>query len=108
MKKARTAPNAIPNTSREIQSIAGATVSIPRGSLHIALIEYCVTGDELALCLGHYDIPASSIARAVIGFTTDFIDDATHEGWTVHVQGVTRLATRPTPRTARHTHMARS
>ena len=68
-------------------------VALTANALPIVVpVEYCVTGDELALCLGRHDIPARRLVDAVVGFATDFVDDATREGWTVHVQGTTRLA----------------
>jgi len=59
-------------------------------------VEYCVTGEELALCLGQYRLPARSLNNAVVGFAVDSIDPPGHTGWTIHVYGLTRL---PEPQT---------
>ena len=67
-------------------------------------VEYCVTGNELCVCLGHYDVPKRSVANAVIGFATDGINETTHQGWTVHVHGISRLAVTDVPTCGTHQH----
>ncbi len=65
-------------------------------------VEYCVADEELGLCLGHYDVPDRSLTGAVIGFATDGIDEGTHQGWVVQVQGLARLHTTDAPACDRH------
>jgi hypothetical protein len=65
-------------------------------------VEYCVTGDELALCLGQYALPASAL-DAVVGFATETLDPATREGWSIQIQGRSHTTGRSSASTcARH------
>lgn len=51
-------------------------------------VQYYLDGQTLAICLGQYDLPATSINNTVIAFAADSIDDSSRSGWTVQVEGV--------------------
>jgi hypothetical protein len=74
-----------------------ATASLGRLvlSLHalpaVLPVQYYVDGDELAVCLGHHQIPAASINDVIVAFEADAIDQRTRSGWAVQVQGTSRL-----------------
>ena len=75
------------------------TVSVGRLalSLHalpaILAVQFYIDGDDLAICLGHYKIPHNSVRGTVVAFAADAIDTANSTGWSVQVQGTTRLPT---------------
>jgi hypothetical protein len=54
-------------------------------------VQYYVDGDELAICLGYYQIPEPSIHDAIVAFGADAIDPASRSGWAVQVQGASQL-----------------
>lgn len=74
-----------------------STVSLGRLALSLAAlptilpVQYYVDGDELAICLGHYDVSPRSLDDTVVAFATDMIDPSSRAGWTVQVQGRTTL-----------------
>lgn len=61
----------------------------------IVPVQYHLTGRRLAACLGARQVPLRALDKAVIAFTADDIDPDTGTGWSVHVQGRSRLAARP-------------
>jgi hypothetical protein len=73
--------------------------TVPVGRLVLSLkalpvlvpVQYYVDADELAICLGHYTIPERSINDAIVAFGADAIDPASRSGWTVQVQGTSRV-----------------
>ena len=57
----------------------------------IVPVEYCVRGDEIALCLGRCALPSGAL-DAVVGFATEALDPETREGWSIQVQGRSRAS----------------
>jgi uncharacterized protein len=55
-------------------------------------VQYYLTGNRLAACLGHHAIPERSLNDAVIAFTASAIDPATRSGWSVQIQGRSLIA----------------
>jgi hypothetical protein len=58
-------------------------------------VQYYVDGEELAICLGHHEIPDRSTNDAIVAFGADAIDAGTRRGWSVQVRGVVRKPRRP-------------
>jgi hypothetical protein len=54
-------------------------------------VQYYVEGDALAICLGHYTYVGRAVDNAVVAFAADAIDSTTGLGWTVQVQGRSRI-----------------
>jgi hypothetical protein len=54
-------------------------------------VQYSVDGDELAICLGHHELPNRSFDGAIVAFSSDFVDFTTRSGWNVQVQGRTAV-----------------
>jgi len=57
-------------------------------------VQYYVDGHELAICLGHYTIPERSVNDAIVAFAADAVDSTNRTGWTVQVQGTSRIPER--------------
>lgn len=70
-----------------------ATASVGRLALSVRAlpvilpVQYHLTGRRLAVCLGHHEIPESSLNDAVIAFTADSVGSETRSGWSVQIQG---------------------
>ncbi|MFI5042486.1 MAG: pyridoxamine 5'-phosphate oxidase family protein [Acidimicrobiales bacterium] len=54
-------------------------------------VQYYVDGEDLAICLGHHEIPHQAVDGTVVAFAADSIDAPTRVGWTVQVLGITRV-----------------
>jgi len=78
-----------------------ASVSVGRVALSVRAlpailpVQYYLDGRMLAVCLGHRELPASSLDDTVVAFAADAIDPATRSGWSVQVQGRSALAPEP-------------
>jgi len=78
-----------------------AGVSVGRVALSVQAlpailpVQYYLAGRVLAVCLGHRELPESSLDGAVVAFAADSIDPATRTGWSVQVQGRSVLAREP-------------
>ena len=55
-------------------------------------VQYYLSGQRLAVCLGHHQIPERALDHTVVAFTADAIDPVTQSGWVVQVQGRAALA----------------
>ena len=78
-----------------LSTVALGRLGLSLGALPAILpVQYYVDGDELAICLGHYDISQHAVDNTLVAFAADLIDASTRSGWTVQVQG---LATAPKP-----------
>jgi Pyridoxamine 5'-phosphate oxidase len=70
-----------------------ATASVGRLALSVRAlpvilpVQYYVDGRQLAVCLGHHQLPERSLDEVIIAFAADAIDPATRAGWSVQVQG---------------------
>jgi hypothetical protein len=70
-----------------------ATTSIGRLALSVRAlpvilpVQYYLSGQRIAACLGHREIPERSLNGAIIAFSADAIDPATRSGWSVQIQG---------------------
>lgn len=77
--------------------------SVPIGRMALSVqalpailpVQYYLDGRTLAVCLGHRDLPESSLDGAVVAFAADAIDPVTRSGWSVQVQGRSALAREP-------------
>jgi len=49
-------------------------------------VQYHLNGRNLAVCLGHHQLPERAL-NAVVAFAADAIDPASRTGWSVQVQG---------------------
>ena len=49
-------------------------------------VQYYLHGRNLAVCLGHLQLPERAL-NAVVAFAADAIDPASRSGWSVQVQG---------------------
>jgi len=49
-------------------------------------VQYYLDGRQLAVCLGHRQLPGRSL-NAIIAFAADAIDPTSRSGWSVQVQG---------------------
>jgi uncharacterized protein len=73
------------------------SVSIGRLSLSIRAmpvilpVQYYLDGEELAICLGYGRVDPRSVDAAVVAFAADALDPMSLSGWTVQVQGLSRL-----------------
>ncbi len=75
-----------------LRDVSFARVALSIHALPMILpVEYCVDGDELAICLGHYQLTQRTVDNTVVCFAADAIDAVTRTGWTIQVQGVARL-----------------
>jgi hypothetical protein len=54
-------------------------------------VQYYLDGDEIAMCLGFFDIPSAAVSNTVIAFAADAIDAGSGAGWSVQVQGTGRV-----------------
>jgi len=50
-------------------------------------VQYYLDGDQIALCLGHYQVPNQAVTHTVAAFSADAIEPTTSQGWTVQVVG---------------------
>jgi Pyridoxamine 5'-phosphate oxidase len=70
--------------------LASASVGRIALSIHalpaIFPVQYHLDGRNLALCLGHHQLPERAL-NAVVAFAADAIDPASRTGWSVQVQG---------------------
>lgn len=57
-------------------------------------VQYYLDGHDLAICLGHYKIPERSVNGAIVAFAADAVDSTNRTGWTVQVQGTSRIPKR--------------
>lgn len=57
-------------------------------------VQYRLTRQRLAVCLGHHAIPDRSLDNAVIAFTASAIDPVTRSGWSVQIQGRSLISRR--------------
>jgi uncharacterized protein len=79
------------------------TVSVGRLALSVGAlpailpVQYCVDGDDLAACLGHYTIPEISVDDTIVAFAADDIGPDANSGWSVQILG--RTSTRRGPST---------
>jgi pyridoxamine 5'-phosphate oxidase-like protein len=70
-----------------------ATASVGRLALSVQAlpvilpVQYYLGGRQLAVCLGHHEIPEQDLDDAIIAFAADALDPATRSGWSVQVQG---------------------
>ena len=55
-------------------------------------VQYYLSGQRLAVCLGHHQIPERALDQTVVAFTADSIDPVTRSGWVVQVQGQAAMA----------------
>ena len=55
-------------------------------------VQYYLSGQRLAVCLGHHQIPDRALDQTVVAFTADAIDPVARSGWVVQVQGRAALA----------------
>jgi uncharacterized protein len=58
-------------------------------------VQYYVDGEEVAICLGHHELPRRSFKDAIVAFSSDFLDFTTRSGWSVQLQG--RMTVPPQP-----------
>ncbi len=56
-------------------------------------VQYYLDERTLAICLGQYKIPSTSVVDTVVAFAVDAVDSSAKTGWTVQVQGVAHLPT---------------
>jgi hypothetical protein len=63
--------------SRSVGRVALSVQALPA----IMAVQYYLEGKELAVCLGHREIPESSLDGAVVAFAADAIDPKTRTGW---------------------------
>jgi len=75
-----------------------ATASVGRVALSVRAlpvvvpVQYYLSGQRLAVCLGHQQIPERALDQTVIAFTADAIDSVARSGWVVQVQGHAGIA----------------
>jgi hypothetical protein len=50
-------------------------------------VQYYLDAARIALCLGHYQVPAHATDNTVAAFAVDAIDTTTSQGWAVQVLG---------------------
>lgn len=75
-----------------LKSISLGRLGISISALPAILpVQYYVEGDALAICLGHYSYAGRTLDDAVVAFAADAIDSSTGLGWTVQVQGRSRM-----------------
>jgi nitroimidazol reductase NimA-like FMN-containing flavoprotein (pyridoxamine 5'-phosphate oxidase superfamily) len=70
-------------TTQSVGRLALCVAALPA----IMPVQYYVDGDEVAICLGHDELPRRSFNDAIVAFSSDFLDFATRSGWSVQVQG---------------------
>jgi uncharacterized protein len=70
-------------TTRSVGRLALCVAALPA----IMPVQYYVDGDEVAICLGHHELPRRSFNDAIVAFSSDFLDFSTRSGWSVQVQG---------------------
>ncbi|HVM64189.1 MAG TPA: pyridoxamine 5'-phosphate oxidase family protein [Acidimicrobiales bacterium] len=54
-------------------------------------VQYYVDGDAIAICLGHHEVPPSSIDGTVVAFAVDSMAPDRVSGWSVHCTGTLAL-----------------
>ena len=70
-----------------------ATASVGRLALSVQAlpvilpVQYYLDGRQLAVCLGHHEVPERDLDDAIIAFAADAVDPVTRSGWSVQVQG---------------------
>ena len=58
-------------------------------------VQYYVDGGAIAVCLGHHQLPATSLDDAVSAFAADAVDPVARSGWSVQVLGRLQLSPQP-------------
>jgi hypothetical protein len=78
--------------------LASASVGRIALSIHalpaIFPVQYYLHGRNLAVCLGHLQLPERAL-NAVVAFAADAIDPASRSGWSVQVQGQASVPRQP-------------
>jgi pyridoxamine 5'-phosphate oxidase-like protein len=73
------------------------TVSIGRLALSVRAlpailpVQYYLDGDEIAACLGFFEVPLQAVRHTVVAFAADAFDEPARTGWSVQAQGTVRL-----------------
>lgn len=57
----------------------------------IVPVRFCLDHQQLRICVGHEDIPLRALDDAIVAFGADRIDSESGTGWSVQVQGRSRL-----------------
>ena len=70
-------------TTQSVGRLALCVAALPA----IMSVQYYVDGDEVAICLGHHELPRRSFNDAIVAFSSDFLDFSTRSGWSVQLQG---------------------
>lgn len=79
-----------------LASVSVGRVALPVKALPAILpVQYYLAGRALAVCLGHRELPQSSLDGAMVAFNADAIDPVTRSGWSVQVQGRSVLTRQP-------------
>jgi hypothetical protein len=54
-------------------------------------VQYLVDGDEFMVCHGCHTIPEQAVNGTIVAFAANRLDSASGTGWTVQLQGTSRV-----------------